>query len=133
MAIVERSLLFSWFLTSFSVQACRLITCDSSIVNGGSDALNYLVIIVAMDWLLERFERERKREKEIEIEMEIDRDRERKRERERERERERDDRDRNNRDGDCDDREMTEMEMDTIEREPRRESELRRDRASQRE
>ena len=29
MAIVERSLLFSWFLTSFSVQACRSITCDN--------------------------------------------------------------------------------------------------------
>ena len=29
-AIVERSLLFSWFLTSFSVQACRSITCDNN-------------------------------------------------------------------------------------------------------
>ena len=73
------------------------LSLRSSIVNGGSGPLNYLVIIIAGGWLLGSFEHgslnhlliireERKREKEREREK---REKERKREEERERKRER--------------------------------------------
>ena len=63
--------------------------CLSSIVNGDSGTLNYLVIIIAKGWLLGSFERERKREKERERERKREKERERERKREKERERER--------------------------------------------
>ena len=66
-----------------SRELCAQVTPRSSMVKGDSDALTYLVIIIAKGWFLGSFEREKKREKERERKRE--RERERKRERKRER------------------------------------------------
>ena len=58
---------------------------DSSIGKDVSDALNYLMIIVAMGWLLRNF-KVGEREKERKRERKREREKERKREREKERE-----------------------------------------------